>query len=593
MNPLQTNEAVLASVVRDSPVAIVLSTFAEGEILDVNHRFLQVSGYTRDEVIGQTAIRLGLWADPNQRAQLAALPVTTQPRRDLEVTLRDRSGAERQVLATVSQIEVAGRACLLSQLNDVTAQRHEQIQFRALVEQIPVITYVGAPTDLMTLTYISPQCEAILGYSPADVLAGQPSFLACRTHPEDSERVRNAVERARRTSSILYVEYQLRAADDRWVWLRDEAVLVRDPQGRPLHWQGVLVDVTPRKAAETTLRESEERFRAVWEATSEAMALSDPEGIVLAVNPAYCALYGLIPEQVVGRSFAIIFPEAARAAAEAEYRAVFAAPDAPASYESRVQHGDGGERFVEARASFLVRDGERVAMISAIRDITERKRAERVQQDFIAMASHDLLTPVTVLRARAQLLQRRRTYDEASVASILEQSSRMERLIIDLREMVRVEGGRLALRRELVDLSEIVHEAFSRARTQGTQHPLRIEAPPSPIVGFWDRDRLGQVLDNLIGNAIKYSPRGGDIAIRIEATDAEALVKIEDQGIGISGDVLPRLFERFFQGQDPGVSTGLGLGLYIARMLVEAHGGRIWAESEPDRGSTFAISLPR
>jgi len=169
----------------------------------------------------------------------------------------------------------------------------------------------------------------------------------------------------------------------------------------------------------------------------------------------------------------------------------------------------------------------------------------------------------------------------------------MERLIIDLREMVRVEGGRLALRRELVDLSEIVQEAFSRARTQGTQHPLRIEAPPSLIVGFWDRDRLGQVLDNLIGNAIKYSPRGGDIAIRIEATDAEALVKIEDQGIGISGDVLPRLFERFFQGQDPGVSTGLGLGLYIARMLVEAHGGRIWAESEPDRGSTFAISLPR
>jgi len=246
MNPLQTNEAVLASVVRDSPVAIVLSTFAEGEILDVNDRFLQLSGYTRDEVIGQTAIRLGLWADPNQRDQLAALPVTTQPQRDFEVTLRDRSGAERQVLATVSQIEVDGRACLLSQLNDVTAQRHEQIQFRALVEQIPVITYVGAPTDLMTLTYISPQCEAILGYSPAEVLAGQPSFLACRTHPEDSERVRTAVERARRTSSILYVEYQLRAADDRWVWLRDEAVLVRDPQGRPLHWQGVLVDVTPR-----------------------------------------------------------------------------------------------------------------------------------------------------------------------------------------------------------------------------------------------------------------------------------------------------------------------------------------------------------
>ena len=348
-----------------------------------------------------------------------------------------------------------------------------------------------------------------------------------------------------------------------------------------------------RRAIESALRDSEERFRAVWEATSEAMALSDPDGVVIAVNPAYCALYGLTPEQAVGQSFAIIFPEEARAAAVEQYHAVFADPDPPPSYESRVQHADGSERFVEARADFLVRDGERVAMISSIRDITERKRAERVQQDFIAMASHDLLTPVTVLRARAQLLQRRQTYDEASVVSILEQASRMERLITDLRELVRVEGGRLALRREPVDLGEIAHEALTRARTQGTQHALRIEAPRSPIVGFWDRDRLGQVLDNLIGNAIKYSPQGGEIVIRVEATDAEGRVSIEDHGIGIAGDVLPRLFDRFYQGQDPGVSTGLGLGLYIARMLVESHGGRIWAESQPGQGSTFVIALPR
>ena len=360
----------------------------------------------------------------------------------------------------------------------------------------------------------------------------------------------------------------------------------RVDQGQPA------VEVEQR-AIESALRESEERFRAVWEATSEAMALSDPDGTVVAVNPAYCALYGLTPEQVVGQSFAIIFPEEVRGAAVEQYHAVFADPDPPPSYESRVQHADGSERFVEARADFIVRDGERVAMISAIRDITERKRAERVQQDFIAMASHDLLTPVTVLRARAQLLQRRQTYDEMSVASILEQASRMERLITDLRELVLAEGGQLALRRQPVDLAEIVREAVTRARTQGTQHALHIEAPRFPIVGSWDRDRLGQVLDNLIGNAIKYSPEDGEIAIRVEATDAEGQVRIEDQGIGIAGDVLPRLFERFYQGQDPGVSTGIGLGLYIARMLIEAHGGRIWAESEPGQGSTFAISLPR
>jgi PAS domain S-box-containing protein len=140
-------------------------------------------------------------------------------------------------------------------------------------------------------------------------------------------------------------------------------------------------EITARNAAETALRESEERFRAVWEATSEAMALSNWEGVVIAVNPAYCALFGLTPEQVVGQSFAIIFPEEARVAAVEQYHAVFADPNPPPSYESRVQHADGSERFVEARANFLVRDGARVAMISALRDVTERHAAMSALRD--------------------------------------------------------------------------------------------------------------------------------------------------------------------------------------------------------------------
>jgi PAS domain S-box-containing protein len=502
MGPLQSDDAVLANVVDNSPVAIVFSTLAEGEILDVNDRFLQLSGYTRDELIGQTAIELGLWADSQQRAQLTALAMTSQALHGFEATVRTKSGAERQVLATISKIERDGRACLLSQLNDVTTQRHEQLQFRALVEQIPVITYVSAPGDLMTLVYISPQCEAILGYSPTEILAGQPTFLAPRTHPEDRERVRKAAERAQRTLDPFSVEYRVQARDNRWVCLQDEAVLVRDARGRPLHWQGVLVDVTARKAAEdalrdseerfralvhnsydivvvldpdgtrkyvspsterqlgyapseligrspediihpddmpalteaieaclrgvqmpptfelrirhrergwrhfevigtnlleepsvagivfhsreitarkvaeTALRESEERFRAVWEATSEALVISDPEGVVLAVNPAYCTLYGLTPEQVVGQSFAVIFPEEARAMLLDQYQIIFADSTPPPSYEVPVQHSDGSERFVEARGDFLLRDGERVAMIWALRDVTERRAAE-------------------------------------------------------------------------------------------------------------------------------------------------------------------------------------------------------------------------
>jgi PAS domain S-box-containing protein len=349
---------------------------------------------------------------------------------------------------------------------------------------------------------------------------------------------------------------------------------------------------TERRAVQTALRESEARFRAVWEATSEALALSATDGIVLAVNPAYCTLYGRAPEDLVGHSFAIIFPETEQVTAEAQYRAVFADPDPPRSYEARVQRPDGSERMVEARADFLVHEGRRVAMISAIRDITERKRLERAQHDFVAMASHDLASPLTVVRARAQLLQRRQTYDEASVAAILEQTTRMERLIADLRDMVRVEGGGLTVHREPLDLVALVHEAVTRARTLAAPQLLRLDVPERPVIVLGDQGRLGQVLDNLLGNAVKYSPQGGEILVRVEAGDREARLSVADQGIGIPANVLPHLFERFYRGQQVAGEAGLGLGLYISRMLVEAHGGRIWATSAPEAGSVFTVALP-
>jgi signal transduction histidine kinase len=119
-----------------------------------------------------------------------------------------------------------------------------------------------------------------------------------------------------------------------------------------------------------------------------------------------------------------------------------------------------------------------------------------------------------------------------------------------------------------------------------------LETPESPVFVTGDRDRLGQVLDNLLGNAIKYSPVEGVIVVRVETGEREARLAVADQGLGISADMLPRLFERFYRGELTTGSAGLGLGLYIARMLVEAHGGRIRVASVPGEGSTFTVTLP-
>jgi PAS domain S-box-containing protein len=454
-----------------------------------------------------------------------------------------------------------------------------------------------------TITSWKRGAEILYGYV-AEEAVGQPISLIIP--PERPNELPAIMEQLRRGERIDHYETIRVRKDGTRFDMSVSISPIRDDAGRVVGAASIGRDITERRHAERQRRDleqwaqqelaarraSEERFRAVWEATSEALALSDPEGIVLAVNPAYCALYGRASEEVVGRDFAVIFPEAEGAGAMAQYHAVFADPTPPRSYEARIQRPDGTERVVEARADFLERDGARVAMVSAVRDITERKRLDQAQQDFVAMASHDLASPLTVLRARAQLLQRRQRYDEESIAAILEQTTRMDRLIGDLRELAKVESGGLSIHRDTVDLVSLAREAVERARSLTTGHAVGVAASDVPLLVDGDRDRLGQVLDNLLGNAVKYSPGGREVRVTVEAVGEDACLRVADQGPGISADGLPRLFERFYRGQHAAAEAGLGLGLYISRMLVEAHGGRIWVESELGVGSTFTIALP-
>jgi signal transduction histidine kinase len=225
-------------------------------------------------------------------------------------------------------------------------------------------------------------------------------------------------------------------------------------------------------------------------------------------------------------------------------------------------------------------------------NITGRKHMEQLQQDFVAMASHDLSGPVTVLRARAQLLQRRQAYDDASVTAIIEQTQRMERLIDDLRELVRLETGNLNLRRAPAKLDDLAQAAVERMRLQAPGHVLQIVSPDPEREVCVDADRVAQVLDNLLGNAVKYSPEGGVITVSLKQSAGIIQVTITDQGPGIDPDDIPHLFERFYRAGAREVKGGLGLGLYIARTLVVAHGGQIWVDSIRGVGSTFTFTLP-
>ena len=348
-----------------------------------------------------------------------------------------------------------------------------------------------------------------------------------------------------------------------------------------------------RAVTEAALRESEERFRAIWESAADAIALSDRDGLVLAANPAYYELYGYSPAEVIGQSFALIFPVEERARALQAYQAAFEATEIAPRLESVARRADGREIVVESRYDFVVTAGRRVAMVSMVRDITERRALERTQQEFLTMVGHELRNPLAGIRGFAQLMERRQAYSAQAVGTIIAKVDALNRLVGELIEASQIGSGRLALRRVECDLVAEARDSLEQARTQTDEHLLRLEAPSGPLWGWWDRDRVAQIFANLLLNAIKYSPDGGDILVRIEDQGEQARVSIRDQGIGIATEALPRLFDRFYRIEGAsGAAPGLGLGLHVTRALVEAHGGRIQATSSVGQGSTLSFTLP-
>ena len=350
-------------------------------------------------------------------------------------------------------------------------------------------------------------------------------------------------------------------------------------------------------------------FAAVWEHAADAMAISDPGGIVLLANPAYHRLYGYAPEEVVGRSFAVIFPEEGRATAEAQYRAIFAADTPTPTYESVVRRADGDERVVEARYTFLEVGGRRAAMLSIVRDVTERKALEahlreavRDRERFMVTAAHELRNPLTVMRGYAQVIARqldRPDWDRGRILGqfgrLHGQLARLEALIGDLFDVSQLQLARLDLRRERVDLASLARRVVEQAehapeRTAG--HTLVVEGE-GPVWLDGDPVRLEQVVANLIGNALKYSPDGGAVRCTVRRDGGRAWLIVSDQGLGIAPEAQATLFQPFARAATAGrVIGGTGLGLYIARELVERHGGAIALSSAPGQGTVVRVSLP-
>ena len=237
------------------------------------------------------------------------------------------------------------------------------------------------------------------------------------------------------------------------------------------------------------------------------------------------------------------------------------------------------------------------ALIDEAARVRAHEEAARLKEDFISAAAHDLKTPLTTLVAQAQFLERRAETEPAAPADlpglrrIVREAKRLSSLVLELLDASRLEQGKLVGEREPVDLVELARDI---ARRDSYQDRRIVVSADAPVVGSYDPRRIGQVLENLVENAVKYSPDEGEISIAVAQRNGEAFVDVADLGIGIPAGDLPQIFDRFHRASnvDDRRFAGMGLGLFICKGIVEQHGGRIWVESRVGAGSTFHVVLP-
>ena len=269
--------------------------------------------------------------------------------------------------------------------------------------------------------------------------------------------------------------------------------------------------------------------------------------------------------------------------------------------EGNIKRPDGSSVTVGITYSPLYdKDGRPVSIIANVRDITRFREAEEMKSTFVSVISHELKSPVSIIRGYADTLRREDAQWDTDtlrqgLAIIAEESDRLNRLIDNLLDASRLQSSAFKLELSYLQVDKLAAKVMDEFRTQSSEHMFTLDFPPDFPAVRGDVERLRQVLTNLLANAIKYSPRGGLIRVGGWADDDWVYIAVADEGIGIPKSEQERIFERFYRAESPLTrrTEGAGLGLYLCKEVVEAHGGKIWVQSEPGKGARFIFKLPR
>ena len=425
------------------------------------------------------------------------------------------------------------------------------------------------------------------------------TFLSS-VHPEDRKYVDRKWTAALR-GEPYDIEHRIIVGDE-VKWVRERAELEFNSKGELKGGFGTVQDITERKQMEKQLRDSEERYRNLYEEAPNAYFSVGTDGRIEQANRSAVELLGYSLDEMIGKPVFNLYADTPNGKARARrvFQRFLAGEDIRRE-EMEMCRADGNKVWISLTVRPIRdKEGRVVSSRSAVEDITEHKRLDQLKDEFIGLVSHELRTPLTVIGGcLSTLLTEWDRLSPNEVQQLLKdallESESLSHLIENLLELSRAQAQQLSLYSEPTDVKTLVKEVLSKIKRQAPLHRFVTSIPDKlPSINA-DPLRIERILYNLLDNAAKYSPPGSQIKVSVNTEPERLVIGVSDRGKGLSSGEQARIFGPFqrLENNRPDQARGAGLGLMVCRRLVEAHGGEIWVESKKGRGSTFFFSLPR
>jgi len=599
----------------------VIGTDAGYNIISWNEGAQKLYGWQADEVLGKSTFDIlptEFPGNPNGMHD-AQEALATQGHWRGEVVQRRKDGSRVDISASVATVldehgNITAGVAVNRDISERKAIETAQAQLSAIVESTAdaIYTYDFEGT---ILTW-NKGAEDLYGYTAAEIIGRKSDTI---TPPDRRGEVLDVLVPAIKAGESVRNLETVRMRRD---GSRFDALLtaspIRDAMGKPTALSIIVRYITERKIAEEELFAANAKFESVFNQSGIFAGIVDLDGNLREANELAVHWCGYTREEVLNKPFWETPWWRGSEEMKDRIRAATRQAASGSVFRDELHYwlADGTERIVDF-AMHPIRDHE-----GAVRflhpngiDITERRRLEQRKDEFIALASHELKTPITALKLSTQLLQRHLQKAETAAQGLAhdtspnagdgitarqlsrmnEQLNKLTELVNDLLDVSKIEAGKLDYHMQEVDFDTWLGEYVEDLRPLSEPQGIVLTRSGTGTLVF-DTDRIGQVLTNFITNAIKYSPSSERIIVTGHIDDGGARVGVQDFGIGIPESDLERVFDRFYQSHGGGSSTGsypgLGLGLYISAQIVKRHGGRIWVESEQGKGSTFYFELP-